>query len=124
MKNMKKLLLMIFLSLSIKNIQAEICPLPTDLKVPFQKDISIKPNGRIFVNYSFDHHPIIFCYTNSTTTAGRISWTYNHVLRGGNLPIFLKTNSLYEGEFADPTGCIGIGNNTSTTITVNCIYGF
>jgi hypothetical protein len=93
------------------------------ITVPFE-NFSLLPNAIVKANYSFGDHPMIFCFDNTLQTQGRIQWPYHGQIKSSSLPIFLKDNSNFDGQFADLNGVIKITNTTSATLIVNCQFGF
>ena len=96
-----------------------------DVSVPFstlQNGYTLLPHSQVSSLYFFGNQPIIFCFTD--IAGGRINWPYTNKLRGANLPIFLKTQANYTGEFADTKGTITIGNNLNVSLLVTCTFGF
>lgn len=91
--------------------------------VPFQ--IVLGPNETILASYAFGTNAIIFCNANnSPSNIDTIYWTYNGVSFNAPMPIFLKVNPIYSGEFADPTGTLTILNTQGAAQTVECLFGF
>jgi hypothetical protein len=91
--------------------------------VPFA-NILLNPNDMIQASYTFDGHPIIFCYEDNQETTGSIQWPLEGLVQSSTLPITLITDGQYSGEFADPTGTITITNTASLPVVVSCPYGF
>lgn len=96
---------------------------PLIATVPFESVI-LNPGNGVQASYAFNNHPIIFCFDNNFKTIGYIAWPFNGLLRSSTLPISLKTQDVFEGEFADISGMITIVNTTTTQIVVSCQYGF
>lgn len=122
----KKILEYTFLSFLILipfNTTISAAQSPILLTVPFE-NIILNPNAVIQASYSFAGHPMIFCFDNTLQTLGNIQWPFQGIIQSSSLPIYLKIDPLYEGELADVTGTIKITNTTSTTIIMNCQYGF
>jgi hypothetical protein len=93
------------------------------LSVPFQY-INLSPSASIQANYNIGTHGIIFCFMSDSFTTSVIQWPYNGHVKSGTLPIYLKNNPIFSGEFADPSGSIVITNNTGTTVQVNCLFAY
>jgi hypothetical protein len=91
--------------------------------IPFES-VYLNPSQHFDASYSFGAHPVIFCYANNTLNNGVIIWPYHGKNNNLGIPIFLKVNGQYEGEFADPNGTITITNNTKSTLAFSCQYAF
>lgn len=91
--------------------------------VPFQ-NITLAPNQNMLATYSFGGYSVIFCYTNITSNAGSIAWTYQGRAKSTVLPAYLITNIIYSGELADANGTIQITNNQSVNLFVSCQFAF
>lgn len=93
------------------------------LPVPFE-NIELAPNNSLVSSYSFGEHAIIFCFDNTLLNVGIITWTLNGSTPTSHLPIFLKTNPIFEGEFADASGLIQITNNQPQPLFISCDFGY
>ena len=102
---------------------AHATPTALSLSVPFQ-NIILNPNNIIQASYVFGPNAIIFCYENNLQSIGSVTWPYHGKSFSSTLSVPLTTNANYQGLFADPTGIITIINNQSTTLVVNCVFGF
>lgn len=91
--------------------------------VSFQ-NIILNQNCMVPATYAFGLNSMIFCYTNGTTNAGIITWTFQGQPQSGNLPIFLTNNANFQGQFADSSGNINITNNQIIPIVVSCVFGY
>lgn len=98
------------------------CILPM-VKVPFL-NLVLNPNCIVSANYTFGINGIIFCYTNTLQTVDIITWPFQGRLYSGSLPIFLKTNSRFEGQFADAIGVLTIENTQNVPAIVSCEFAF
>lgn len=91
--------------------------------VPFN-NILMNPQDRIISSYNFGPFVMIFCYDNTLQTQGSITWPFQGARFSSSLPIFLKTNPNFEGQFADQVGTIVIVNTTPTFLVMNCNFGY
>lgn len=94
---------------------------------PFQ-NVTLQPNSCLYVQYNFNGRPIIYCYESTFQLLGTFTWSYNNKLYTAPLDqISITTNpASFEGQPANETGVIFIGNNTNPpqTLFVSCQYGF
>lgn len=91
--------------------------------VPFQ-NISLSSRAQIQANFSFGTHAEIFCFDNTLSTVGSVTWPYKGKLFSAPLPLLLTTNAAVQGQFSDPNGLLTIVNTTSSTLIVSCEFGF
>lgn len=92
--------------------------------VPFS-NIRLQPNQYIEANYSFGAFSVIYCYENNLKSVGVLAWPLNGKVNFATLSTFpLVKNTRYQGDLADLSGIIGITNNTSGALIVNCLYVF
>jgi len=95
----------------------------TTVAVPFE-NIYLNPSQTLQASYSFGAHPVIFCFANNTQNNGTIYWPYQGLIYNQGLPVFLKINGQFEGQFADANGTIQITNTTGKTLQVGCLYAY
>lgn len=99
------------------------CP-TNPIRVPFT-NFSLNKKCLIFADYAFGStNKVLFCYPNAATTDGVLYWHYLGDTFVGAMPIQLTVSSKYQGYLADSTGTLQIINNTTSTITVNCLFAF
>lgn len=91
------------------------------LTVPFL-NLRLDPGATLAASYSFGRYPIIFCYENTASFVGVMTWPYQGRLESTFLPVQLKLNKNFQGNFADPSGTISITNNVSRALIVSCQY--
>lgn len=95
----------------------------TTVVFPFQ-NIQLSPNNTLITTYTFNSHPLIFCWINESQGLVNVEWPFQGVAQTSTLPITLKTSSIFTGFFADNSGYISVYNNTSSVQTINCQYAF
>jgi hypothetical protein len=100
---------------------SSLCARPL-LTVPF-RNVRLDPGATLAASYSFGKYPIIFCYENTASYVGVMTWPYQGQLESTFLPVQLKLNKNFQGNFADPSGTISITNNVSRFLIVSCQYG-
>lgn len=106
-------------------ISIPICQATTTtmLTVPFQ-NVFLTPNAQIQASFSFGVQSLLFCFATNTQIVGVITWPFNGSIQTGSLPIFLKTNARFQGQFTDPIGVLTIKNNTKQLLQVGCLFGY
>lgn len=99
-----------------------------DYTVPFH-NAQIKPASKIYVKYSFDsHHQTLVCTSPQSNDAiTTVGWHYKGVGRKIDLPVTLKDDQRFEGNFANPSGVLTItnefgGSEGDGSIVASCEY--
>lgn len=118
---MRRLIQLLFLSSLLTHLPA--FSNTVTLSVPFPS-YQMAVNQTIQASYTIGMHKEIFCFALNTQTVGNISWPYKGTTPQSTLPVLLKSNSQYEGQFADDSGTITIHNNTGQQLAVGCQFGF
>jgi hypothetical protein len=116
----KKFLISTFLTASFCSLANADCGLSIQT-VPFQLVI---PKGcTVTSNYVFGSHNVLFCFnTQNPSIPALIVWPYRGSTQHGILPMQLKTNSSYEGYFADNRGTLKVTNNQGGNLTYSCQF--
>jgi hypothetical protein len=123
MQSLKSTLFILILSLLFTEAYASKHNCNINTNVPFQ-NVNLNPNCTITANYSFGPHAIVFCYTTDLPNQDKITWPYNGAFYSYTLPVSLKTNSQFEGQFADPEGFVIIQNTNNVSFQANCLFGY
>ena len=98
---------------------------PTPLyQVPFY-EVAIKGGKKIYADYRFDtENETLVCKKTSGEAIETIVWEYKNTEYKSQLPIVLKDNRAFEGQWADPEGKLAIINlfPQNTSMSVSCEY--
>lgn len=83
--------------------------------------------GYSFRDNNGDTHPVIICYYISSDGANQnvsMIWPYKNAKQSALMPVLIKINPIYEGNFADFSGVLSVHNNSSVQIQASCQYAY
>lgn len=82
-----------------------------DISVPFDS-FALPAASYIGAHYHFDsHREVLVCEAEGgDASLMKVKWTYKDVSYAASLPVRLKDDEHFDGQFADPTGRLIISN--------------
>ncbi len=86
--------------------------------------VKLTSKQEVKVQYQFNAaNQVLVCESTPDVNSTRISWQYKGEKYLNSLPITLKDNSQFDGEFADPNGTLKITNNSPVVnVIISCQY--